>query len=187
MPLEAGTYTMGPDNASLAVKTGRTGVAAKAGHDLIIDVTAWGAVLRVGGDPTETRIELSAESDSLRVREGVGGIQALGDEDKASIQQTIADEVLKGDPITFRSTEVRHSTDGDALSVRGELELAGESHPIGFELNIDGQNELRGAATVKQSDWGLKPYSTLFGTLKVLDEVEVVLEAGAPTRRPPAG
>ena len=33
-----------------------------------------------------------------------------------------------------------------------------------------------GRATVKQSDWGMKPYSALFGTLKVLDEVEVSLE-----------
>ena len=32
-----------------------------------------------------------------------------------------------------------------------------------------------GTATVKQSDWGMKPYSALFGTLKVLDEVEVSL------------
>jgi hypothetical protein len=33
---------------------------------------------------------------------------------------------------------------------------------------------------LKQSDWGIKPYSTLFGALKVVDEVEVALEASLP-------
>ncbi len=42
--LRAGIHELGPDTASLVVKTYREGLAAKAGHDLIIDVTA------VGGD-----------------------------------------------------------------------------------------------------------------------------------------
>jgi hypothetical protein len=29
---------------------------------------------------------------------------------------------------------------------------------------------------VKQSAWGMKPYTTLFGTLKVADDVEVSLD-----------
>ena len=41
---------------------------------------------------------------SLRVREGTGGMQPLEDEDKASIEPTIDDEVLKGHAIEFRST-----------------------------------------------------------------------------------
>ena len=36
---------------------------------------------------------------------------------------------------------------------------------------------LTGSATVKQSDWGLKPYSALFGALKVADEVTVTVDA----------
>jgi hypothetical protein len=47
------------------------------------------------------------------VREGTGGMQALGDDDKANIQQTIDDEVLKRQAIAFRSTR---STGGDGGS-----------------------------------------------------------------------
>ena len=36
---------------------------------------------------------------------------------------------------------------------------------------------LTGNATVTQSDWGIKPYSGLFGTLKVVDEVEITVDA----------
>jgi len=38
MALPMGTRRLGPDNASLQVRSYREGVAAKAGHDLIIDV-----------------------------------------------------------------------------------------------------------------------------------------------------
>ena len=50
---------------------------------------------------------LDADASSLRVREGTGGMQALGDDDKANIQQTIDDEVLQRQRIAFRSTAVQ--------------------------------------------------------------------------------
>ena len=95
MSLQAGTYRLGPDDGTLSVRTGRTGAAAKAGHDLLIHVTAWEATLAVGDDPADTSVELDADAASLRVREGTGGMQSLGDDDKANIQQTIDDDVLK--------------------------------------------------------------------------------------------
>ena len=58
----------------------------------------------------------------------------------------------------------------------GELELAGRRAPITFELSLNGA-QLSGSATVKQTDFGMKPYSALFGTLKVLDEVQVAVDA----------
>ena len=50
---------------------------------------------------------LDADADSLRVRDGTGGMQALGDDDMASIQETIDDEVLMRMDIEFRSTSVQ--------------------------------------------------------------------------------
>jgi len=38
MALPMGTRRLGPDNASLQVRSYREGMAAEAGHDLIIDV-----------------------------------------------------------------------------------------------------------------------------------------------------
>jgi polyisoprenoid-binding protein YceI len=60
--------------------------------------------------------------------------------------------------------------------VEGELELAGERHPISFELAAGEDGRFTGSTTVRQSDWGMKPYSALFGTLKVADGVEVSVE-----------
>ena len=79
MSLQPGTRTFGPDDSTLAVRTGRSGAAAKAGHDLLIHITAWQATLEVGEDPAQTSIVLNADGGSLRVREGTGGMQALSD------------------------------------------------------------------------------------------------------------
>jgi polyisoprenoid-binding protein YceI len=173
-----GTHRLGPENGTLSVRTGRTGAAAKAGHDLLIDVTSWQATLEVGEDPAHTSVALDADGASLRVREGSGGMAKLGDDDKASIQQTIDDDVLGGKGIEFRSTAVQIAADGTRISLRGELKLVGKTRPITFDLLLGPDGRLSGSAVLKQTDWGIKPYSTLFGALKVADEVEVVLDAG---------
>jgi len=179
MSLQPGTRKFGPSDCTLSVRTGRSGAAAKAGHDLLIHVTAWQATLEVGEDPAQTSVVLNADGGSLRVREGTGGMQALSDEDKAGIEQTIDDEVLKGQGIEFRSTAVKTGADGSRLSVQGELTLVGKTCPIAFDLAVGADGELSGSALVKQTDWEIAPYSTLFGALKVADEVEVVFDAGA--------
>ena len=171
MAIQAGTYKLGPDNASLHVETGRNGAAAKAGHDLVIDVQSWEATLEVGD---HSSLSLSADPTSLQVREGKGGMQALKDDDKADIRQTIDKDILKKKSISFQSTSVE--TAGEGLKVAGDLEMGGKTEPVTFELSESG-GTLTGETTVKQSDWSIKPYSALFGALKVNDEVKVVVEA----------
>jgi polyisoprenoid-binding protein YceI len=171
MTIQAGTYKLGPDNASLTVETGRSGAAAKAGHDLVIEVTSWEATLEVGDNAS---LELSADSTSLHVREGKGGMQALGDDDKADIRKTIDKDILKKQDIKFTSSSVESA--GDGLKVSGDLEIGGTSNSITFDLSESG-GTLSGSAPLKQTDWDIKPYSALFGALKVNDEVKVVVQA----------
>jgi polyisoprenoid-binding protein YceI len=178
MPIPAGRHTLGPDDGTLTVRTGRTGAASKAGHDLVIEVTSWRATLDLdGGDPA---VALTADARSLEVREGSGGMSGLDDDDKANIEQTIDDEVLRGGTIEFRSRRVEPGAGGDALRVEGDLDLLGTRRPVAFDLAAAGDGRLTGRATLKQTDWGMKPYSALFGTLKVADEVEVAIDARLP-------
>jgi polyisoprenoid-binding protein YceI len=179
MPIPPGRYTLGPNDATLTVHTGKAGAASKAGHNLRIEVTSWSATLAVSDEPGEAQMALTADPRSLRVREGSGGMQALGDDDKASIEQTIDDEVLEGGAIEFRSRRVAPGPNGE-LSVEGDLDLAGASHPVAFELTTDGRR-LSARARIRQTDWGIKPYSALFGTLKVVDEVEVDIDGTLPS------
>jgi polyisoprenoid-binding protein YceI len=177
--LPSGTHHLGPDDARLSVRTKRSGAAAKAGHDLLIHVTSWNAVIAVGEDPAAATMELHADARSLRVVEGTGGMQALGDDDIASIHETIDEEVLKREDIHFRSTRVQ-DLGGGRIAVEGELTLVGRTGPISFELNVGDDGSLRATAVVSQTKWAMKPYSALFGALKVHDDVEVALEGRLP-------
>src|SRR3954464_8025363 len=166
-------YVLGPDNGTLEVRTGKAGAAAKAGHNLRMQVGSWQATIDLDA-PSAT---LTAHTRSFRVVEGSGGVMPLGDEEKAAIPQTIDEEVLKGTPIEFRSTEV--SVDGDRIDVQGQLTLFGSERPVTFTLELGADGHLAGNARLKHSDWGVKPYSALFGTLKVADELEVAVDANA--------
>ncbi len=180
MAIQTGTFRLGPDHGTLSVRTTRSGAAAKAGHNLLIHVTSWNATIVVAPDPNDSTVELEADGASLRVREGKGGMQALGEDDMASIVTSIDEDVLKRQGITFRSTSVRPTGDGRGLRVEGDLTIVGKTRPVSFPLEVDDSGTLVGGCVITQSEWGIKPYSTLFGALKVVDDVEVSVEAVLP-------
>ena len=179
MPIQPGTYELGPADGTLSVRTSRTGAAAKAGHDLLIHVTAWHATLVVGADAAASSLALEADATALHVREGTGGMQKLGDDDRSSIRGTIDDDVLKRKPIEFRSSAVQVA-DGGRWTVRGELTLVGKTAPLTFDVTLGDDGSVTGSAIVTQSKWGIKPYSALFGALKVADDVVVAVDARLP-------
>jgi hypothetical protein len=180
MPIKPGTHTLGPQDGTLSVRTGKGGAAAVAAHNLLIEVGRWRATVEAGAAPDDMKLTLSADARSFRVVEGSGGISGLDEDDRQAIATTIDQEVLKGTDIEFRSSAVTANSDKNHLTVEGGLELAGRSEPITFELTLaDGR--VTGSASLKQSDWGMKPYSTLFGTLKVADELRVEIDAGLPS------
>ncbi len=180
MPIMPGTHELGPETGSLRIETKRRGAAAKAGHDLVIEVRSWRATLVIGDDPGDNSLVLSADSGSMEVIEGTGGIMALTDEDKGEIKKTLEEETLEPGPVEFKSTQVTPAEDGRRLDVTGELEMNGATHPLSFELEVGSDGSLTGAATVKQTDWDIEPYSGLFGTLKVRDEVRVLASVHPP-------
>jgi polyisoprenoid-binding protein YceI len=182
MPIMPGTYELGPATGSLRIETKRSGAAAKAGHDLVIEVRDWTGTLAFAQDGGQSSLVLSADSGSMEVLRGTGGIMELRDEDKAEIKKTLEEETLKPGPVKFKSTQVTSAGEGQPLEVTGELDMNGARHPLSFELEVGDDGSLTGTATVKQSDWGIKPYSGLFGTLKVRDEIQVTGTASLGSR-----
>jgi polyisoprenoid-binding protein YceI len=178
--IRAGIHELGPDTASLVVKTYREGLAAMAGHDLIIEVRQWEATLEIGEDPSDPRLELRADPRSLYPREGLRGVKPLTDKDRDEVRKNIDKKVLGGEPISFRSSAVKAAGDG-RLQVRGELTIRGQSRPAGFELSVGADGHVTGTARLVQSDWGIKPYRGLMGALKVRDSLEVVFDGVLPT------
>ena len=176
MAIQPGTYELSPQDGTLVVRTGKGGAASKAGHNLLIEVERWGATVEFADDLAQSVLELNADSTSFTVKDGTGGMGSLDEEDKTGIAQTINQEVLKGTPISFKSTAVRPDGD-DRLHVTGDLELVNGVNLIAFDITVSDDGRVTGQATVKQTEWGMKPYSALFGTLKVTDEVGVEIDA----------
>jgi polyisoprenoid-binding protein YceI len=159
---------------SLRVLTYREGVAAKVGHDLVLEVTRWELTVAPDGES----VRLTADPGSLEVREGLRGVKPLTDKDRREIRRNIDEKVLRGQPIEFRSTAMRR--DGAQLTVEGELTIGARTRPIGARLDVDEQGNASGTVPLTQSEWGIKPYRGLMGALKVRDAVEVAIEARLP-------
>jgi polyisoprenoid-binding protein YceI len=171
-----GTHSLGPDNATLHVKTYREGMAAKVGHDLVIEVTRWDATVDLAGGS----ITLRADPRSLEVREGVRGVKPLSDKDRDEIRHTIDDKILRGQPIEFRSTTARQDPASASLAVEGELTMAGTTRPVSARMDVAADGHATGTIPLTQSAWGIKPYRGLMGALKVRDELDIVLDARLP-------
>jgi polyisoprenoid-binding protein YceI len=142
-----------------------------------MEVGSWEAEVKLGETPEQSAMTLVADSRSLRVIQGTGGIKSLTGDDKENILKTIDDEVLKGCAIEFRSSEVRGAPTGAGWSVRGQLDLNGRQAPVTFDLALGEDGRLTGSAMLKQTEFGMKPYSALFGALKVADEVQIAIDA----------
>jgi polyisoprenoid-binding protein YceI len=160
--------TLGPDTGSLRIKTYREGVAAKVGHDLVIEVGSWEATI------DDAAVELRADSTSLRVLSGDRGVKPLTDHDRQEIIKNIDGKILRRQPIEFHSTAVTRA--GDELTVEGNLTLAGTTRPVSAHLTRGADGRVTGTIPVVQSQWGIKPYRGLMGALKVRDDVEILID-----------
>ncbi|WP_413804583.1 YceI family protein [Streptomyces sp. OE57] len=176
MSLSDGTYAFGPPTGRLTLRTSRSGLGRRAGHDLAIEAIRWGGnAVVVTGDPGKSSVTVTVETGSLTVREGTGGLKPLTDADRAEIRRTLESEQLlytaEYPTITFRSTSVTGTPED--FEITGDLTIKGRTHPVTVHGGSDGDGQVCGWATVSQSTWGIKPYTAFLGALKVADEVRV--------------
>jgi polyisoprenoid-binding protein YceI len=174
---------LGPDAGRVVIKTTRAGLAAKAGHDLTIEVTRWSAQVEVpaeeDGGLAAATVRADLDLGSLEVREGTGGAMPLTDRDRREIKKQIG-QILGSATATFASSQVIPSgTSGGA--VEGTVTLNGKTQPARLQLTAAGDGVYRGSATVAQSGFGIKPYSGFFGALKLKDEVTLEFQVTLPS------
>ncbi|WP_372788954.1 YceI family protein [Paraconexibacter sp.] len=169
---------VGPDHGSITVHTFREGRARRVGHDLVLAVEQWTATVAVDDAGAITALSLDIDARSLRVLEGLGGLKPLSDKDRRDIRGTIDAEVLGGQPITFRCDAVERA--GDRMTMPGELTVAGRTRTVAPHVAAGPDGRVSGTIPLVQSDWGIRPYSTMMGALKVRDAVDVVVDVRLP-------
>ena len=150
----------------LTVRVYKAGVFSTFGHDHEISApVASGNV-----DAAARRVELHVHASTLRVRD-----KDASEKDRAEIQKTMTGSEVLDVPqypeISFRSTSAE-SAGANAWTVRGELTLHGQTHPVTVEVREQNGHYL-GASRLRQTEFGIKPIKIAGGAVKVKDEVQI--------------
>lgn len=173
------TYTIVAGESSFWVFVPKTGLLSGFAHDHEIGVKSFtGKIVVPEAGASGGSLELNVDATSLTVLD-----KKPSEDDKKKIYNSMHTEVLesaKYPKINFKSVSVNDlkQTGGDAynFTLNGDLTLHGVTKRIAFpvSLTINAQ-ELRaiGKYTLRQTDFGIKPYSAAGGTIKVKNEITV--------------
>ncbi len=180
----------------LEVHAGKSGLLSGFGHEHRVRAHAfYGTVVYSPAEPARSRVTLTVLTDSLRV------VPEADSADIPKITEAMHTSTLRVDSfpeIVFSSREVMPLEEGrrgsggsggsrGSIRVVGDLTMVGQTRPVSVDLALDvTADTLRaeGSFVVKQTDFGIKPYSKALGMVKVKDEVRFELHVVA-TALPP--
>ncbi len=173
------TYTIVPAESSFWVFVGKAGLFSALAHDHEIGVKSFsGHVVMPEAGASGGSLEMEVDAQSLVVLD-----RKPSEEDKKKIFNSMHNEVLesaKHPKITFKSVSVsdmkQSGNDTYSFVVHGDLTLHGVTKRIAVPVaaTITAQQlHATGKYALKQTDYGIKPYSAAGGTIKVKNEVVV--------------
>lgn len=174
---QPGRYRLGPNQGRVTLLTARDGLAAQVGHDLTIEVTTWSGTLDIANDGSAAALAARMDLTSLVVREGTGGVRPLADRDRREIAVTArkALGVDRHPEATFVASGFETGSNGGGF-IQGALTLGGISRPMRLHVARSGSDSYHATASVRQSEFGIKPYTAFLGALKVSDAVGIVVD-----------
>ena len=177
----AGTFEARPGAGDrIVVHAYKKGAFAAFAHDHHFEVTKWHATADLpDGEPAQASVDVVLSAGSLR-----DGQERLSQSDRRKVEaQTAGPDVLDAQhhpEIEFRSERFEADRGGTPGHVRGTLHgtltLRGRAAPadVAIEADRDGNAwRVRGKARVKQTAFGIKPYSGFGGTVGVKDDLEI--------------
>jgi polyisoprenoid-binding protein YceI len=153
-------------NSVIVVRVYKAGVFSALGHDHEIAApVASGTV-----DSVARTVELHVKTVALKVRD-----EHVSDKDRSEIQNTmLGPDVLDSEhqaEIVFRSKSAVPIGD-NAWTVRGDLSLHGQSHPVAVDVREIG-GHYRGIARFRQTEFGIRPVKIAGGAVRVKDEIQI--------------
>jgi hypothetical protein len=163
--------TFDATTATCRVFTEKDGLLSRLAHDLELAVTRF----TVKAD--DDAVEGTFDPRSLRVLHALQDgqpTQALSDWDKRDIEGNLEREVLLSpSPIHFVSTAITREPEGGA-KVAGTLTLNSRSRPVELSVRRE-EGRFVTELVLHQLDWGIIPFSSMMGALKIKPEVRVRL------------
>jgi polyisoprenoid-binding protein YceI len=177
--VDAVEWSLDGSDGDLLIRTGVAGPAAAIGHRLTLAIRDWRATVQWDADQL-VAAELTVEVASLEVVRDEGGVTPLSGPEKILVRGNALRSLgAKRYPrITFEANAIAKNDDGYRLT--GTLTIHATSREQVVDVRTDDQRAnwwLSSDTTVRQSDFGIKPYSQLLGSLKVADDVVVSFTA----------
>ncbi len=175
----ADDWTLDASDGELVIRTGVEGRGARMGHRLTIAMTRWQATVNWdGGEPVAA--ELVVEADSFEVLRGEGGVKGLSGPEKGLVKSNAMKsmDAARYPEILFDATVIDKTDDGYRLT--GTLQIHGKSRDHVIDLRTEDLGDswrMSAESRVRQSDYGIKPYSLFMGSLRVADEVSISFTA----------
>lgn len=172
-------WTLDAADGELRLRTGVKGRAARMGHRLTIAMTRWQAMVRwAGADPVAA--ELAVEAHSFQVVSSQGGVKGLSGPEKALVRSNALSSLDAG-----RSPEIRFTADvieqtEKGYRLTGTLQIRGKQKQHVIDLHTEDLGDswrMSAESTIRQSDYGIKPYSLLMGSVQVADDVTLSFTA----------
>ncbi len=178
MSLKTGTYSLNGNSGKVSAYTFKSGLLSKIAHDLLIDINDFKVDVDVPeGGFASGSLKLEIQTNSLKVdcamKDGERNPGTLKEKDIADIEADMAKKVLHPDKYStasFSSKSIQEN--GDSCHVSGDLSLHGVTKPIDFDIDTS-SGGLKGRFTIVQTDYGIKPFKAMMGTLKIKDEMDI--------------
>jgi polyisoprenoid-binding protein YceI len=161
------------------VFTFKEGVLSRAAHDLRLTLGRF--EIRLDGEAVEGELHLDSLKLDGPVRDGVVHPEEYGAGQRADVERAMHGEILHTakNPVARFHGQARPR--GDGFTVSGELDLAGKTAPLGFDVENDG-GTYRARIQIQPSRWGIAQYKALLGAIRLRDAIRVDL---ALTESPP--
>lgn len=177
--MTAQTWNMDQSDGRLEIRTGVEGRAAKMGHRLTIAMNTWHATVGwADGEPTE--VTFTVEVDSFEALKGEGGVTPLTGPEKGLVRSNALKvlDAKRFPQIVFETSNIEKT--GDRYRLAGTLQIHGKTRDQVVDVHVQDVDDMwwiSCEADVRHSDFGLKPYSMLMGSMKVADVVTVAFTA----------
>jgi polyisoprenoid-binding protein YceI len=173
---------------SITIQVGRAGVFGFAGHDHEIAApVVQGKITLDRSDITRSRISMTFDATALRVTGKGEPADDVPEVQKVMLSERVLD-VQRYPTIAFQSRRIsmmQRSADRLTLRIAGDLTLHGVTRPLNVPVNVRltaSGFSADGKASVRQTDFGIRPVTAGAGTVRVKDEIDIIFSVTA--RRP---
>ena len=120
--------------------------------------------------PERSQVRFTVDAKSIALHDAW-----VSEKDRPKIVKFALDDMLQADrhpELEFSSTRITAAGPG-RFQVLGSLTMRGVAKPVTVDVTLKPDLTVEGTATLKMTDWGMKPPSAALGTIGTRDEMKV--------------